>query len=63
MENENAGRLAGDNFDWGSTTACTFINAGRDVVSETENGTDDIWWILEGQGYPRWELEEEELNQ
>ena len=43
-------------------TASTFIsirgqNAGWDFVDETENGTDDIWWILEGQDYPRlwWE--------
>jgi hypothetical protein len=30
------------------------------VIAETENGTDDIWWILEGQDYPRlwWELDE-----
>jgi len=29
-----------------------------DFVDETANGTDDIWWILEGQDYPRlrWEL-------
>jgi hypothetical protein len=28
---------------------------------ETTNGTEDIWWILEGQDYPRltWELVEE----
>jgi len=36
----------------------TYLNAGWDVVEETENGTDYIWWILEGQDYPRlwWEL-------
>ena len=40
-------------------TATTFLDAGWDFVDETENGTDDIWWILEGQDYPRlwWELE------
>jgi hypothetical protein len=39
-------------------TASTFLNAGWDFVDETENGTEDIWWILEGQDYPRlwWEL-------
>ena len=39
-------------------TASTFLEAGWDFVDETENGTDDIWWILEGQDYPRlwWEL-------
>jgi hypothetical protein len=39
-------------------TAATFLEAGWDFVHETENGTDDIWWILEGQDYPRlwWEL-------
>ena len=28
-----------------------------DFVGETDNGTDDIWWIVEGQDYPRlwWE--------
>jgi len=35
----------------------TYLNAGWDFVSETANGTEDIWWILEGQDYPRlwWE--------
>jgi hypothetical protein len=39
-------------------TAGTFIDAGWDFVDETENGTEDIWCILEGQDYPRlwWEL-------
>jgi hypothetical protein len=38
-------------------TAATFLEAGWDFVDETANGTDDIWWILEGQDYPRlwWE--------
>jgi hypothetical protein len=36
----------------------TFLDAGWDFVDETENGTEDIWWILEGQDYPHlwWEL-------
>ena len=34
-------------------TANTFLEAGWDFVEETENGTDDIWWILDGQNYPR----------
>jgi hypothetical protein len=39
-------------------TASTFLEAGWDFMDEVENGTDDIWWILEGQDYPRlwWEL-------
>ena len=39
----------------------TFLEAGWDFIGETDNGTEDIWWILEGQDYPRlwWELEEE----
>jgi hypothetical protein len=39
-------------------TVDTFLNAGWDFVGETENGSDDIWWINEGQDYPRlwWEL-------
>ncbi len=47
----------------GKTTAemqmqSTFTDAGWDFVDETENGTEDIWWILEGEDYPRlwWEL-------
>jgi len=42
-------------------TASTFLDVGWDFIGETENGTDDIWWILEGQDYPRlwWELVEE----
>ena len=38
-------------------TAGTFLDAGWDFVDETDNGTEDIWWILEGQDYPRlwWE--------
>jgi hypothetical protein len=41
--------------------ASTFLDAGWDFVDETANGTDDIWWILEGQDYPRlwWELNAE----
>jgi hypothetical protein len=39
--------------------ASTFLEAGWDFVDETDNGTDDIWWILEGRDYPRlwWEAE------
>ena len=39
-------------------TESTFTDAGWDFVDETENGTEDIWWIDEGQDYPRlwWEL-------
>jgi glucuronoarabinoxylan endo-1,4-beta-xylanase len=38
-------------------TASIFIEAGWDFVYETTNGTDDIWWIDEGNDYPRlwWE--------
>jgi hypothetical protein len=34
-----------------------YLEAGWDFVDETENGTEDIWWIDEGKGYPRlwWE--------
>jgi hypothetical protein len=40
-----------------SQTYSIFLEAGRDFVDEGENGTEDIWWILEGQDYPRlwWE--------
>jgi hypothetical protein len=39
-------------------TAANFLEAGWDFKFETDNGTEDIWWILEGQDYPRlwWEL-------
>jgi hypothetical protein len=39
-------------------TASTFLDAGWDFVGETANGTEDIWWIDEGKGYPRlyWEI-------
>jgi len=42
-------------------TRSTFTNAGWDFTNETANGTEDIWWILEGQDYPRlwWEQIEE----
>jgi hypothetical protein len=38
-------------------TASTFLEAGWDFMDETENGTEDIWWIDEGRDYPRlwWE--------
>jgi hypothetical protein len=38
-------------------TAKMFRQAGWDSVGETANGTEDIWWILEGKDYPRlwWE--------
>ena len=33
------------------------IGGGWDFVDETANGTEDLWWILEGKDYPRlwWE--------
>jgi hypothetical protein len=39
-------------------TARTYLEAGWDFVDEMENGTEDIWWIDEGNDYPRlwWEL-------
>jgi len=39
----------------------TYLASGWDFVDETENGTEDIWWILEGEDYPRllWELTED----
>jgi hypothetical protein len=42
--------------------AKTFLDAGWDFVGETANGTEDIWWILEGTDYPRlwWELGEDD---
>jgi rhodanese-related sulfurtransferase len=39
--------------------AATYLEAGWDFVDETENGTEDIWWIDEGNDYPRlwWEAQ------
>ena len=41
-------------------TESTFLETGWDFVGETANGTEDIWWILEGKDYPRlwWEAAE-----
>jgi hypothetical protein len=41
-------------------TANTYLEAGWDFVDETENGTEDIWWIDEGNDYPKlwWEAAE-----
>jgi hypothetical protein len=40
----------------------TYLDVGWDFVGETDNGTEDIWWIDEGRGYPRlwWEVERED---
>ena len=40
-------------------TTVTFLDAGWDLVDETDNGTENIWWIIEGQDYPQltWEFE------
>jgi thioredoxin len=40
-------------------TAATFLDAGWDFLDETENGTEDIWRIDDGNDYPRlwWERE------
>jgi hypothetical protein len=40
-------------------TVGTFLKAGWDFAGETTNGTEDVWWIAEGQDYPRlrWEAE------
>ena len=44
-------------FDRGLSAAVSGGMQRWDFVGETENGTDDIWWIDEGQDYPRlwWE--------
>jgi len=59
---QTSGQLTSDGGTGKTTaemqTAATFLEAGWDFVDETENGTEDIWWILEGKDYPRltWEL-------
>jgi probable HAF family extracellular repeat protein len=58
---ETSGQLISEGGTGKTTTemqmAGTFLEAGWDFVDETANGTEDIWWILEGQNYPRlwWE--------
>ena len=38
-------------------TSKTFLDTGWDFLGEMDNGTEDIWWILEGRDYPHlwWE--------
>jgi hypothetical protein len=61
-DTQTSGQTASDGGTGKTTTevqtASTFLEAGWDFIDETENGTEDIWWILEGQDYPRlwWEL-------
>lgn len=45
-------------------TAATFLKAGWDFVDEKNNGTEDLWRILEGRDYPRlwWELPGEKAS-
>jgi hypothetical protein len=42
-------------------TTSIFLDAAWDFAGETANGTEDIWWILEGKDYPRlwWEARDE----
>ena len=53
ISGDSAGRTTAE-----MQTAMMFSEAGWDFIDEIENGTEDIWWIDEGQGYPRlwWEL-------
>jgi hypothetical protein len=46
-----------DSFAAGIAAAMPFLEARRDFVDETANGTEDIWWIDEGKDYPKlwWE--------
>jgi len=64
-DTQTSGQLTSDGGT-GKTTAemktmSTFTNAGWDFVDETANGTEDIWWIDEGNDYPRlwWEIGDE----
>jgi len=58
-QSSSAGGTGKTTTDMQSTS--TFVEVGWDFVNETENGTKDIWWILEGQDYPRlwWEAAEQ----
>lgn len=44
-------------------TAATFLDAGWDFVGESVNGTEDTWWIVEGEDYPRLWWEEALVNE
>ena len=64
-DTQTSGQVTNDGRT-GKTTAemqveSTFTDAGWDFGDESVNGTEDIWWILEGQDYPRlwWEKVEE----
>jgi len=58
---ENSGQKESDGGTGKTTTelqtVATFLDAGWDFVDEIANGTEDIWWIDEGNDYPRlwWE--------
>jgi hypothetical protein len=60
-DKETSGQTTSDGGEGMGTAemqrATTFLDAGWDFIDETENGTEDIWWIDEGQDYPRlwWE--------
>ncbi len=62
-DTEASGQTASSGGE-GKTTAqmraaATFFDAGWDLVGETENGTEDLWLIFEGQDYPRHVLRRE----
>ncbi|MFC1795322.1 GLUG motif-containing protein, partial [Planctomycetota bacterium] len=54
---ENSGQTTSNGGTGKSTaemqTAITFLDASWDLIGETDNGTEDIWWISEGLHYPR----------
>jgi hypothetical protein len=60
-DTETSGQIASAGGEGRTTvemqTAATFLDAGWDFMGETANGTEDIWKIVEGVGYPRlaWE--------
>jgi hypothetical protein len=64
-DTQTSGQAASDGGTGKTTaemqTARTFLDAGWDFVGETANGTEDLWWILEGKDYPRlwWEQGDE----
>ncbi|MGB2863989.1 MAG: GLUG motif-containing protein [Sedimentisphaerales bacterium] len=61
-DTETSGQTTSDGGDGKTTakmqTAGTFLDAGWDFAGETENGTEDIWSICEGNNYPRfvWQI-------
>ena len=68
MDGETSRQVLG--YPFGPTTLtmqadCFLMTSPRNLVGKTDNGEENIWWIVEGRDYPRlwWERLEEEPGQ